>query len=291
MAFVALFFSLSAWAVQNETLLLEDRGSEVQGEITIAVPNLAVGAKPLTLVRIPAGPFLMGASDSVWSGANEQPVHKVNIGSDFYMGKWEVTQAQWLAVMGSWPGDKPPDKGKGKGDDYPVYSISWNDCQDFITKLNALGLGTFRLPSEAEWEYACRAGTTTRFFFGDSDGGTECDDAAAGMLPGNRTDYMWYCEIEDPAGSKPVGTLGPNQFGLFDMSGNLWEWCEDDSHDSYDSAPDNGRAWVDSPRGSRRVYRGGSWSHDAKSCRSAGRIGDIPDRGLYYLGFRLVSTP
>jgi len=181
------------------------------------------GGVTMEMVRIPAGSFQMGADDS-WAYSDEQPVHEVTISKDFYMGQTEITQAQWLAVMGTNPAQY-----YGVGDNYPVYYVSWDDCQNFITALNQLGQGTFRLPSEAEWEYACRAGTTTRFYFGDSDGcGTLCEDCAAGVLPGNRTDYMWYCGNNGSYGSvdygsKEVGLLEPNGFGLYDMHGNVFE--------------------------------------------------------------------
>ena len=253
------------------------------------------GGIQVAFMLIPAGSFDMGAEyDPIWSGSNERPVHSVTIGYDFYVGKTEITQAQWLAVMQRWPYDKynPNTYSKyGLGDNYPAYFITWNDCHNFITALNQLGQGTFRLPSEAEWEYACRAGTTTRFYFGDSDGcWTECDDCAAGVLPGNRTDYMWYCGNNTDLlfGTKPVGQLIPNDFGLCDMHGDVYEWCEDDWHNSYTSAPEDGSPWVESPRAYYRVARGGSWGYDAKYCRSASRTGPSADRRSSSIGFRIV---
>ena len=140
-----------------------------------------------------------------------------------------------------------------------------------------------RLPSEAEWEYACRAGTQTRFYFGDSlSVGDVCED------DGTRSQYMWYCGNKSPYGSKPVGGKLPNAFGLHDMSGNLWEWCEDDWHGSYTGAPSNGSAWIDAPRGSDRVVRGGFWYGSARYCRSANRGFHWPDDRNDYVGFRLV---
>jgi len=281
----------------SETVQVSMRIGDSGGP-TITI-NLGDGVT-MDMVLIPAGSFMMGSNDdSSWSWCYpcEQPVHPVTIDYDFYMGKTEITQAQWEAVMGSWPYHDPADYSYGHGDNYPAYYISWNDCQNFISALNQLGQGTFRLPSEAEWEYACRAGTTTRFYFGDSDGcGTSCEDCAAGVMPGNRSDYMWYCgnngsyESAD-YGSKEVEQLEPNDFGLFDMHGNVWEWCEDDWHDDYTYAPDNGAAWVDSPRGSLRVVRGGSWGGGAQDCRSAYRCRGDPDSRHLGVGFRLVRTP
>ncbi len=249
---------------------------------------LLPGGVTLELVRIPAGSFQMGSPDterSRWDA--EGPVHTVTINYDFYMGKYEVTQAQWLAVMGSSPGGYTWDY--GQGDTYPAYYVSWDDAQAFITALNTYisntgqGPATVRLPSESEWEYACRAGTQTRFYFGDSlSVGDECED------DGTRSQYMWYCGNNDPYGSKPVGGKLPNAPGLHDMSGNLLEWCEDDWHGSYTGAPSNGSAWIDAPRGSGRVSRGGSCYYFAQNCRSASRDFFWPDGRYDGVGFRLV---
>lgn len=267
-----------------------DNGSPVADEITINIPGLSAEAKPLTLVRIATGSFQMGSPDTERGRWNrESPLHTVNFSSDFYMGKWELTQAQWTALMGSNPGTA-----YGVGDNHPVYNVSWDDIRGengFLDKLNALGLGTFRLPSEAEWEYACRAGTATRFFFGDSAGecADNCADCPAGTLPGNRTDYMWYCG--NTRETKPVGMLLPNQFGLFDMSGSLWEWCEDDWHNDYTNAPEDGSAWLDSPRANHRVLRGGCWQSNAYYCRSAVRRNFAPHGRSDYHGFRVCWAP
>lgn len=268
------------------------------GGITIMLP----GNVPLTLVHIPAGSFRMGSSITERSrGSDEGPVHTVNIAYDFYMGKTEVTQSQWLALMGSWPGTAPSTI-YGLGDNYPAYYISWNDAKDFITALNThttnTGQGplTVRLPSEAEWEYACRGGTQTRFFFGDS---VLCDDSsqdcAAGTLPGKRSDYMWYwfnCkgDANGAYGSKPVATKLSNQFGLYDMSGNVMEWCEDDYVSDYINAPFDGSARVLSPRASDRVLRSGFWGYGASYCRSADRNVSTPTYQYLYNGFRLAAV-
>ena len=261
-------------------------------EITINLP----GNVPLVLVQIPAGSFQMGSPDTERSrSSDEGPVHTVNIAYSFYMGKTELTQKQWLAVMGSWPGTAPSSS-YGVGDNYPAYYISWNDCQNFITALNqhitntGQGPATFRLPSEAEWEYACRAGTQTRFFFGDS---LTVDDLAtdgpAGTLPGNRSDYMWFGANNSPYGTKPVGTKLPNQFGLYDMSGNVWEWCQDYWHGDYTGAPLDGSAWV-SPTSSYRVVRVGYWYNYAYNCRSADRAYSYPGTRGAFIGMRFVRT-
>lgn len=258
-------------------------------EITITLP----GDVPLVLVRIPAGSFLMGRySGEQSSDANEDPQHTVTIAYDFYMGKYEVTQAQWLAVMGSWPGIEPSSEW-GVGDSYPAYLLSWNDAQNFITALNnhitstGQGAATMRLPSEAEWEYAYRAGTTTRFYFGDSLGCADdsCMDCVAGVLAGNRSDYMWYCA--NSGNSKSVGGKLPNAFGLYDMSGNLFEWCQDGWHANYAGAPTDGSAWV-LPSDLLPVFRGGSCGNNASLCRAAFRFTSVPSVRSPNIGFRLT---
>ncbi len=262
-------------------------------EVTVYLP----GNVPLVLVRIPSGSFQMGSPDTERSRySGEDPVHTVNIGYDFYMGKYEVTQGQWKDLMGTNPVTDLGYTTYGVGDDYPVYYVSWNDCQAFVTALNAhiastgQGAATFRLPSEAEWEYACRAGTQTRFFFGDSlgvdDGAT---DGPAGTLPGNRSDYMWF-SFNSNGGTKPVGKKLPNQFGLHDMSGNVWEWCQDYWHGDYTNAPSDSSAW-ESPTSSSRVLRGGSWYYAANICRSANRNSRSPDFRPFTFGARFVRTP
>ncbi|MBM3327732.1 MAG: formylglycine-generating enzyme family protein [Calditrichaeota bacterium] len=218
----------------------------------------------MNFVLIPGGSFMMGSNDGY---ENEKPVHRVEIKS-FYMMTTEVTQAQWRTVMGDNPSCF-------KGDDLPVEYVSWSDCQEFIKKLNQRDPGKgYRLPSEAEWEYACRAGTTTKYYTGDS----ESDLARAG----------WYYGNSDSK-THPVGQKQPNAWGLYDMHGNVWEWCEDWYHDTYNGAPGDGRAWT-SPAGTYRVLRGGSWIDGGRYCRGAfrGRFGPDSHDGLN--GFRVVCS-
>jgi len=251
----------------------------------------------MDFVRIPAGNFTMGAPVGERSSHDdERPTHTVTIAYSFYMGKTEVTQAQWQALMRS-----NPAHGYGMGADYPVYYVSWNDCQSFVLALNdhitstGQGPATFRLPREAEWEYACRAGTQTRFFFGDSlSVGDDATDGLAGALPGNRSDYMWfgYNSNTPTCGMKPVATKWPNQFGLYDMSGNVWEWCQDYWHNDYTGAPSDGSAWESPTSGDYRALRGGDWHgvfDHAYNCRSAYRS----DESTVFsggIGFRLART-
>jgi formylglycine-generating enzyme required for sulfatase activity len=238
------------------------------------------GSVPLEMVWIPGGTFTMGspASDTD-SLSNEKPQHLVTVGG-YWMGKYELTQGQWKAIMGgtnpSWfqSGQNGVPDGTNT-DNRPVERVSWNDIPGFIIALNNATGKTFRLPSEAEWEYACRAGTTTRFYWGD-----DWDYTAIG-------NYAWYT---DNSGNQThdVGGKTANAFGLYDMSGNVREWCEDDWHGSYTGAPTDGQAWVDAPRGLHRVARCGSW-HNGSGCRSAYRDddGDHPANTFNSLGFRL----
>jgi len=205
----------------------------------------------------------MGSNDGV---ANEKPVHEVTLEQAYYLGKYEVTQEQWVEIMGENPS-------YFKGDNNPVEYVSWNDVQEFVKKLNAKeGTDKYRLPSEAEWEYAARAGTTTAYSFGDS----------SSILG----DYAWY---SGNSGSKthPVGQKKPNPWGLYDMHGNVWEWCQDSWHSDYEGAPTDGSAWDGSS--SSRVSRGGSWDFNAGNCRSAYRYGLYPDYRGGSFGFRLLS--
>ncbi len=229
--------------------------------------SIDINGVKLEMVYIRGGSFQMGSpSGEQYRESDEGPVHTVKL-SDFWIGKYEVTQAQWRAIMGSNPS-------YFKGDDLPVESVSWNDCDKFIKELNSKTGKNFSLPSEAQWEYACRAGSTTRFWFDDSDSGLG--------------DYAWY---GSNSGRKthPVGEKYKNAWGLYDMHGNVYEWCEDWYHDSYSSAPTNGSAWI-SPAGSVRVLRGGCWNYDARYCRSADRFRFAPSFSCSYLGFRVVRS-
>jgi formylglycine-generating enzyme required for sulfatase activity len=236
---------------------------------TVEVVDLDKGVT-LELVWIPKGAFLMGSPEEEQDRyGDEGPQHEVTLRRGFWLGKYPVTQAQWEAVMGN-----NPSRFKGDGR-LPVECVSWEDCQEFITKLNGKVEGAFRLPSEAEWEYACRAGTQTRFYWGDDPNETMIKD------------YAWY-DGNSGGRTDRVGEILPNAWGLHDMSGNVWEWCEDDWHGNYEGAPDDGRARVDIPRGSRRVNRGGGWRSIPGGCRSAFRYRDTPEFRDFSLGFRLA---
>jgi formylglycine-generating enzyme required for sulfatase activity len=237
----------------------------------------------MEFVLIPAGEFEMGSEECDTEG----PVHHAKIGKAFYMGRYEVTQKQWREIMGVNPSTF-------RGPDLPVEEVSWDDIQEFITHLNGNeGTDRYRLPSEAEWEYACRAGTTTRYSFGDD-----------GL---KLSDYAWY---GGNAGNKthPVGQKLPNSYGLYDMHGNVWEWVQDRYHDDYDGAPTDGSAWEGwpTPRGidplpplrgacwdTLRVGRGGCFisfpGDHPETCRSAIRRCDNTDDHCHVIGFRLLK--
>jgi len=231
--------------------------SSSAGTTTITLP----GGVLLEMVTIPAGSFTMGSTE----GSDEQPTHTVTITQPFLMGKYEVTQAQWQAVMGANPSYFTGNPNR------PVDNVSWNDCQAFIAAINALEQGTFRLPSEAEWEYACRAGTTTKWSFGDNDE----------LL----VDYAWYSGNSLDI-SHAVGQKLPNAWGLYDMHGNLWEWCQD----RYGEYTADAELDPQGPStGMSRVLRGGGWDCYSWNCRSSYRIFDNPDDRNNVCGLRLCA--
>ena len=230
----------------------------------IAKQGKSIGMK---FTLIPAGEFNMGSEES----EDEKPVHKVKINNPFYLGSYPVTQREWKAVVGD--NNNPSDF---KGDNLPVEEVSWDDVQKFIKKLNEKeGTDKYRLPSEAEWEYACRAGNTTRYSFGDDDT--------------NLGDYAWYDDNSEGK-THPVGQKEPNSWGLYDMHGNVWEWVQDMWHVNYDDALTDGSAW-EVGDGADRVFRGGSWFNFARLCRSAFRSLPLPrdprDR-VISIGFRIL---
>ena len=190
---------------------------------------------------------------------DESPVHTVTFQRDCFMSETQVTQAQWISIMGynaatHNPDGIPYETLYGVGNYYPVYRVSWDDVHDFLGAIEpAVGIGPFRLPSEAERESACRSATQSRFYFGDSlfPDCHNCSNCPTGWLPGRRSDYMWFCANNDtnefPWGPKEVGLLVPNSFGLHDMHGNQRDWCADWYHDTYEGAPADGSAWLVPP--------------------------------------------
>ena len=196
--------------------------------------------------------------------SNEKPQHKVTVQS-FWMGKYQVTQAQWLAVVNLPQVNHNLNSNPShfKGDNRPVEKVSWDDAVEFCARLSQHTGRQYRLPSEAEWEYACRAGTTTPFYFGSklTPKLARCKANLGGAL-------LSIVGVGDK--TIEVGQFFPNGFGLYDMHGNVWEWCQDNWHGSYNSAPENGTAWL-SGHSSTKVVRGGSWYNDPVHCRSAYR--------------------
>lgn len=213
---------------------------------------------------IPAGSFMMGASPGDSEvGEGELPRHSVEITRPFHIGEHEVTQEIYEQVMGENPSEF-------KGADRPVERISWNDAVAFCTRLSEMTGESYRLPTEAEWEYACRAGTETRYYWGDAMDG----------------DYAWHDE-NSGGETHPAGQKNPNEWGLYDMSGNVWEWCGDwFAENYYFQSPPQDPSGPES--GTSRVVRGGSWYNYPKNLRSSSRFGFRPDRGNYYIGFRVV---
>jgi len=221
------------------------------------------------MVVIPSGSFTMGGEESIEEiDSREAPRHNVTLAKPFAIGKYEVTQAEWEAVMGGNPSEfKAPQN--------PVETVSWDDAQEFISRLNARTGLTYRLPTEAEWEYAARAGSDTAYSFGGD--------------TGQLGEYAWF-DGNSGGKSHPVGLKKPNAFGLYDMHGNVWEWVEDCYHEDYVGAPTDGSAWGAGPGSCRRVYRGGSWNDDPWHLRSALRLRYTPDGQVNFLGFRLART-
>ena len=247
---------------------LREGGVRPGEEVTILLQNEV----PMTFCWCPAGSFLMGSSSSEDKRDSDETQHRVTLTRGFWMGKYEVTQRQWECVTGNKPS-------YFRGADRPVEKVSWDDCQEFVRKINAEGRLTVSLPTEAQWEYACRAGTTTPYNFGSSLNGDKanCD----GNNPYGATVRGRY-----RGATAPVGSYAPNAWGLCDMHGNVWEWCQD----WYGSYTGDATDPTGSASGSRRVYRGGGWYNYAQNCRSAYRLWNEPGNRLNGLGFRLVCS-
>jgi len=224
----------------------------------------------LELVKIPAGKFMMGSDEHTY----EQPIHEVTV-PEFWMSKYTFTNVQWEALMGTKPSEKYDVKFQDKNQ--PVVGVSWDECVNFCKKLSDKTGKNFRLPSEAEWEYACRARIQTKYYFGDDE-----NQLAA---------YGWYSS-NSGGQTHAVGQKTPNTFGLYDMHGNVWEWCSDRWHESYNVASDNnaptdGSSWK-TGTDDKRVQRGGSWGNDAVNCRSANRSWYSAGLYLRNISFRVA---
>lgn len=245
--------------------------SDVAQPPAVKLPESRLPFEP-EMVCIPAGKFLMGSKDDLF----EQPVHEVIIGYSFEIGKYPVTFDEYDAFAKATERQLPSDNGWGRGK-RPVINVSWNDAQAYVQWLSKQTGKQYRLPTEAEWEYAARAGTQTRYWWGDDIGKNNavCDGCGS----------QW-----DNKQTAPVGSLKANPFGLHDTAGNVWEWTQDCWHENYSSAPADGSAWLEKDGGDcgSRVVRGGSWYARPQSLRSADRVGGIADGADYYLGFRIV---
>ncbi|MFM6727373.1 MAG: formylglycine-generating enzyme family protein [Dolichospermum sp.] len=237
----------------------------------------------LKTIAVPAGIFLMGSPKNEEGNRNEErPQHEVTI-KPFLMSEYPITQAQWRAVaaLEKVNIDLEADPSCFKGDNRPVECVSWSHAQEFCARLSRMANKAYRLPTEAQWEYACRAGTTTPFYFGE----TITTELA------NYDGYYTYGDGLKRVGRQQttdVGTFPPNAFGLHDMHGNVWEWCQDTWHENYVNAPEDGSDWTS--QGSRKVLRGGSWYDIPRNCRSASRNWDIAGLGSNGNGFRVVCS-
>ena len=237
--------------------------------------NLKGGGTGPEMIILAAGNFMMGSPDTEeYRGKDEGPQNRVTISRPYALSIHEITFAEYDSFADTTGRQLPKDEGWGRLD-RPVINVSWEDATAYARWLSEQTGQDYRLPTEAEWEYAVRSGSTTAYSFG-------ADPSRVG-------EYAWY---NDNSGNKthPVGQKKPNAWGLYDMHGNVWEWVEDDWHENYNGAPDDGRAWIDDPRGAGRVVRGGSWYFVAHGCRSAYRNYYWPDFRNDLVGFRLSRS-
>ena len=241
-----------------------------------SIQTFTVNGVSFEMIAVEGGTFTMGATAEQGSDVDrdESPTHQVAL-SSYMIGKTEVTQELWEAVMGKSLSQIASELGnstRGVGSNYPMYYVSWDDCQEFITKLNALTGKTFRLPTEAEWEFAARGGTKSQGF--TYSGSNTVDDVA------------WYFDTSSST-THPVATKAPNELGIYDMTGNVWEWCQD-WHGSYGNSPRTNP--MGAVNGSNRVYRGGGWFCSAKFCHSSFRFNNSPAFRSCIQGLRLALS-
>lgn len=290
-----LFFDNNRQQENMKTGLLRRAGCRV---VTGMVAGLLVGTvwaqgdtPPVLIpetVELPGGSFQMGDIDGTGT-AYERPVRTVQI-QPFAIGKYEVTFNEWAACMRAGACTRRPSHEGWGATGRPVINVSWNDAQQYVTWLSSVTGDTYRLPSEAEWEYAARAGTETRFSWGD---GAEwvCDRANVFDRSGfaENPHWNWYAQCRDNYPfTAPVGSFKPNPWGLYDMHGNVWEWTQDCWHPDYTGAPTDGSAWIEGGQCSKRVNRGGGWGNHPRTMRSATRDADNLDATSNALGFRVV---
>ncbi len=257
----------------------------ISGKATYFSEDLGNGVM-LDMVKIPAGTFKMGASQGEEGASQyEFPQHDVKV-SEFWMGRFAVTQAQWkaIALLPKVKIDLKSDPSNFKGEKLPVEQVSWNEAKEFCDRLSKKTGKIFDLPTEAQWEYACRAGTTTPFHFGE----TITTDMA--NFAGNYTTYAEASKGTYRQKTIEVGSFDPNAFGLYNMHGNVWEWCLDPWHENYEGAPKDDRVWDASNDSGSKILRGGSWFVIPQYCRSAYRVRDTVDPRISYDGFRVVYS-
>ena len=240
-----------------------------QGLTGLITEQILPNGATFDLLLVEGGEFDMGGWEENASKF-EKPVHRVTV-SSFYLGIYPVTQSVWIAVMDNNPSEF-------KGDRRPVEMVSWEDAKEFVRKLNDMTGKLYRLPSESEWEYAARGGVLLEvegYVYAGSD---------------KLKQVGWYNENSDRE-THEVGLKYPNELGLYDLSGNVWEWCQDQWHETYEGAPDDGSAWEDRDVGTYRVLRGGGWFYDSRSCRVAYRRYGGPAYRYGNFGFRLALGP
>jgi formylglycine-generating enzyme required for sulfatase activity/uncharacterized caspase-like protein len=285
---VTTFEFETAKLIQKSGILGLGKGWEIQRsrkKARLFIEDLGNGVI-LEMVAIPGGNFMMGSPENEEGRSNdESPQHQVNV-PPFFMGKYPVTQKQWKAVaaLPKVKIDLEVDPSYFKGDNLPVECVSWNDAQEFCARLSQLTKKTYRLPSEAEWEYACRGGTTTPFYFGE----TISTDLA--NYNGNYT-YGNGVKGEYREKTTEVGIFPANPCGLYDMCGNIWEWCEDEWHENYINAPTDGSVWSDDSNSDAKLLRGASWFYIPVYCRSARRCYNVAGFDDFNFGFRVVYNP
>ena len=276
------FAATHGWLERQGGWRIQTRPIQVRGLVERLAPDLS-----LRLIQIPAGRFRMGSPPEEFERTDaEGPQHDVTL-EGFWLGQTPITQAQWRVVAG-WPKlerDLARDPSGFKGYGRPVERVGWHDAMEFCRRLSQRLGRTFSLPSEAQWEYACRAGTTTPFAFGE-------------IISSELANYDGtHPYASGPAGvsrgeTLPVGSFPANAWGLYDMHGNVWEWCLDRWHDSYTGAPADGSAWLSNGgKDSPRLLRGGSWDRYPRDCRSAFRKWGYPGNRIFNWGFRVCCLP
>ena len=285
-------FEFTVATIQRNAAIQQQQGKwltqrQQQQAYRLFEPLTITGDVLLEMVSIPGGTFLMGSPENEPNRfSQESPQHEVTV-EPFSMGRYPITQIQWQFVAELMPQvnrELKPSPSRFSGSTRPVERVSWDEAVEFCARLSAHTRRTYRLPSEAEWEYACRAGTTTPFHFGETitselanyDGTETYNDGSKGEYRESTTSVEHF-EIANP-------------FGLCDMHGNVFEWCQDYWHSNYEGAPTDGSAWLSANKDASRVRRGGSWRYDPVDCRSAYRHNYNPRVTSNYIGFRIVCS-